>query len=230
MKKAKDSKSKRDNKLYAYYIELESTLDFARHAFIHGSGHIKAIKEAGKYRLMSNGEKLGDTRLVYYSTLDKIGNFAVYDPGVETKERFEIKESIVDEANDYKTYKTPIIELLSNPYTEETGLKKAEKVTKVEIKDFGTLIRSLVGYIREEETPPRLYAFFDNNSHIIGTFELFHESGAKIFTYARTDTKEKFSALRYNYTTDTITPTNSFDEKSAVYIRVINLKKKFPFF
>lgn len=229
MKKAK-SKSKRENKLYAYYIELESSLDFARHLFSYGSGHVKAIKEGNKYKFLSTGEKMGDLRLVYYSIIDRIGNFFVYDPGSESKEKFEIKDKVTSELNDYKAYKAPIIELLSNPYIEEKEFKKAEKVTKVEIKEFENLIRSLVSYIHDEESPPRLYGFFDKNQYIIGTFELFHESGAKIFTYAKINTKERFSALRYDYTNDTITPTDSFEQKSAVYIRVINLKKQFPFF
>ena len=44
------------------------------------------------------------------------------------------------------------------------------------------------------------------------------------------DLKEKFGTLSYNYLTDTIEPVRSFEGKSAVYIRVINLKKEFPFF
>ena len=77
---------------------------------------------------------------------------------------------------------------------------------------------------------PRLYAFYSKGDHIIGTFDLFHESNAKVFAFARTKIKDRFSALAYNYTTDTVERSTSFSDRSAVYIRVINLKRPFPFF
>jgi hypothetical protein len=109
-------------------------------------------------------------------------------------------------------------------------MKKSGKIIKIEIKDPHALVKSLANYVHEEEPLPKLYAFYDGKDHIIGTFDFFHESGAKIFTYAKTDIKDSFGALSYTYTTDTVEPANSFAEKSAIYIRVINLKKPFPFF
>ena len=55
--------------------------------------------------------------------------------------------------------------------------------------------------MHDDEPTQRLYAFYDGKDHIIGTFELFHESSAKIFTFAKIDIKRTFSALA------TITPT-----------------------
>lgn len=228
--KAKAGKKGRGNGISAYYIEMDSPLDFARHISAYGWRHVKAVKVNGKYRLFSIGEKLSKVRLMYYTDLDKIGNFFVYDSDFNSAERFEIKDRMSTDTADYRHYKAPIIEILSNPYTEEKDFNKAVKVLKVEVREFDTLARSLASYAIEDEPLPRLYAFFDKNSHILGTFELFHESGEKVFTYAKMDSNEKFSALRYNYTTDTISPTNSFEEKSAVYIKVINIKKPFPFF
>lgn len=226
MKKSKE-KSKGENTLTAYYIELKGISDFAGQNFDYPGGHIKAVKEGSKYRLMSMGEKIGDIRLIYYVTVDKIGKFFVYNP-TESLGNYEMKDQIITEQGNFKSLRAPIIELLTNPYKEAKELKKVDKVRCIEIKDSGTLIRSMLNS-HEDDSPPKLYAFFDKTSHIIGTFELFHESGAKIFTYSRTDIKSVFGSLSYNYMNDTVEPSDSFN-KSAVYVRVINLSKPFPFF
>jgi hypothetical protein len=231
VKKAnKKGKSKEKKELYAYYVELESPLDLARQAFGYTAGHIKAMKNKDKYVLMTPGERIGELRLIYYTQVDAIGNFFVYNPGSDSLERFEIKDRIISDHTDYKSYKAPIVEMLTTPYSELKDMKKGGKVTKIEIKNSDALIKSLASYAQEDDPLPKLYAFFDGKDHIIGTFEFFHESGIRIFTYAKIAIPERFSALSYNYTTDSIEPVNSFTEKSAIYIRVINLKKPFPFF
>ena len=149
MKKAKKPKAKRESNPCAYYMELESPLDFARQNSSSSPGHIKAIKEGGKYRLLTPGEKLGDLRIVYYSTIDRIGKFFVYKY-TEDKENFEIKDSIINEQNDFKSYKAPIIEMLSNPYLQAKDFNKAGKIITVEIKDFETLVKSLASYTHED--------------------------------------------------------------------------------
>ncbi len=227
----KEPKKKKEKGIFAYYVELESPLDLARHSFGYTPGHVKAIKEGGKFKLISMGEKFVDVRLIYYTTVDRISSFFVYNPGSsDSKERFEIREKVPQEQSDFKSYKAPIVELLSNPYTESKDLKKGGKVMKIEVKDFNAFVKSLANYAQDDEPPPKLYSFFSGKDHIIGTFDFFHEGGAKIFTFAKTNIKETFSALSYSYITDLIEPVNSFVEKSTVYIRVINLKKPFPFF
>jgi hypothetical protein len=226
----KKAGGKKDGKaLSAYYMELESPLDLTRRESGNGPGSISAIKNGGVYRLLSYGEKLGDLRIVYYADVEKISNFLVYNPGSDSKEGFEIVGSVPG-GYDFKSYKFPIMELASDPYTEAKDFKKADKIIKVQAKDPDSLIRSIVSQAHEDESVPRLYAFFNGKEHIIGTFGLFHESDAKIFIYSVTEIKKMFSALSYNYTDDKIEPVDSFTEKSLIYIRVINLKKPFPFF
>jgi hypothetical protein len=229
MKSKKGRKKKGSKELYAYYMELDSPLDLARQASSYEQGNINAIKSGGAYRLMANGERFGDLRVIYYSNIEKIANFLIYNPGSDSKEIFEMKNAVMG-GYDFKSYKFPVMELMSDPYKEARDFKKADRVIKIQVKSPDSLVKSTANYAREEESVPRLYAFFHGNEHIIGTFDLFHESSARIFTYAITDKKEKFGALSYNYTDDTIEPVNSFVDKSVVYIRVINLKKPFPFF
>lgn len=225
----KDKKEKKDKTIHAYYLELESPLDLARQAFGLGAASIKAIKDAQKYRLLLTGEHIGEIRIIYYATVEKIGNFFVYHAGwSEQYERSEIKDSIISDQSDYKSYKAPIVELLSLPYKEEKSFEKAGKILLIEAKDWKTMVKAVAGSAQEDSLP-KLYAFYKGSDHIIGTFDFFKE-GVKVFTYAKTSIKEKFGALSYSYPTDTITPVNAFAEKSETYIRVINLKKPFPFF
>lgn len=225
-----DKKDRADKNLYAYYVEVESGLDLARQAFGYGHAHIKAIKEGKSYRLICTGEKIGKLRMLYYTDIDKIGGFMVYEPESESGERIRIKETVTADATDYRSFRAPIIELLSNPYMKTEDFKKAGNVMKVEIKDPNALVKAIAGYANEEDTMPKLYAFFDGKDHIIGTFEIIRESDVRIFAYAKIQISESFGALSYNYTNDTVQPAKSFAEKLMVYIRIINLKKPFPFF
>ena len=131
----KDSKKgEKERGLYAYYVELESELDFARHMFGYSPySHINAIKEGGKYRLLSFGERLKSVRMIYYTTTSALSNLFVYIPA-EQPERFEMRDKLSPNA-DFNSYKAPIVELLSNPYSEVKDLKKAGSVIKVGIKD-----------------------------------------------------------------------------------------------
>lgn len=225
--KKKEEKEK-DKPLYAYYIELESIADLARQSF--GSAHIKSFRDGKSYRMLSTGERIGKLRILYYIDSEKSGNFIVYEPWLESGERTEIKDTLMADSSDYKSFKLPIMEMLSNPYEKADDLKKAGKVMKVEIKDSNTLVKALAAYAREEDIMPKLYAFFSGKDHIIGTFELFHEGDARIFSYSKIPTNDKFSTLTYNYTNDVVKPANNFADKSIVYIRIINLKNAFPFF
>jgi len=230
VKKAKKKDGKKaDKNIYAYYIELDSILDFARQALDYTSRHINAVKEKNKYRLVTTGERLGGVRLIYYTEVVKIGNFFVYTPEAEPTERCSIEDTLPQQA-DYKSYRAPIVEMLGGPYTEAKDMKKAGNIIKIEAKDANSFIKALAGHAHDDDAPQKLYAFFRGKDHIIGSFDFFHESSAKIFTYAKMDRKNVFGALRYNYSNDSIEPADTFTEKTAIYIRVINLKNPFPFF
>ncbi len=220
---------KKGKEMLAYYVELESALDLARYVSGYGPGaYVKAVKDSANYRLLAGGEKLGDLRIVYYSDVKNISNFLVYSPESDAGERFELTDS--QGQPDMRSFKAPIIELLSDPYSKAKDLGKAEKVVKVEVRDPEALAKSIAGMGREDEQMPRLYAFRSKNDHIIGTFELFHESNAKVFTFAKVKEKETFSALAYNYTTDAVEYVNGFSDRSVIYIKATNLKRPFPFF
>jgi hypothetical protein len=229
MSMAKSKKDKADKNIYAYYIEVVSPLDLAKQIFDYSLRHINTVKEKDSYKIFAPGEKFGDVRFVYYVNLEHIGKYLVYTPEAEPIERYTMVDRLPEQP-DYRSYRSPIVELLATPYSETKDIKKAAKVIKVEVKDPHMLLKAMIGRLNEDLQPQKVYAFYSGGDHIIGTFEFFHES-VKTFTYAKTEIKNIFNAIRYNYEKDSISTTNSFTEmSSSFYIRVINLKKPFPFF
>lgn len=223
-------KKSKEKGMHAYYMELESPLDLARHIFRDGNGvNIMALKANDSYKLISLGERLGDVRIAYYSNVKKISDIFVYSTESDAGERFELTTAS-ELHSDIRSFKAPIMELLADPYSEAKNLKKAEKVIKAEVKNSYSLVKSIANDTHDEQGIPMLYAFQSKGSHIIGTFDLFHEQNTKVFTYAKFPVKESFGTLAYNYITGIIEPTANFAERSAIYIRIINLKKPFPFF
>jgi len=224
----KESKSK-DRKLHAYFMELDSLLDLAKQIFSYEHAYVKALKDGKGNMLTSGGEKFGDTRIIYFSRAEKEGKFLIYN-ALDFSENAEIRNSALPEEIGYKAFRAPIVQLESSPYAETKELKK-HGVVKVKATDASAFIKAIAGHFAKEESMPRVYAFYTGKDHIIGTFDLFHEGSTKIFTYAITEHGKRFNSLVYNYTNDSIDVSNTFSpEKSTIYVRVINLKKPFPFF
>jgi hypothetical protein len=214
------------NELTALYVGVASLDDLARSALSERQTRIIAVREAAQYRLLTEGEKPGDFRIIYYFETQKIGKYLIYKAD-EKGERAELADT-VESAGHYNTYKVPIIEMLSSPYAE---LKKGalEKVARSEARDYGSMVRSLVNHTDEDSLPPKLYAFFHEKSHVVGSFELFWEHH-NVFAYAKIDSQLRFSVLNYDYNTDTIDSTGAFPDPSKIRVRVINLAEPFPFF
>lgn len=216
----------------ACYIKLNSVLDLARNAcdFTGAVRPIYAVKDGKSYTLFSAGEKVGDLRLLYYCKCDATGKFCIYNPGDEySKEGAEIKDDINAEANDLKLYKIPIMELMKNPYTIKAGAKP--ELQQVQVKDFESLVKALIsGMSGDDSGAPKVYGFSCKGERFIGSYELFHESGARFLTFAKVDQKGAFGSISYNYIDGMVETSNSFSGKSRMYIRVINLAEPFPSF
>lgn len=214
----------------ACYVRLNSALDLARNScdFTGAVRPINAVKEGKEYRLFSIGEKVCGTRMLYYCKSGAIGKFCIYNPGGESKERLEMKDEISTEASDMRLYKIPVIELLKNPYRVKEKAKL--EATLVQVKDFSSLIKALISdTVGEEGGAPKVYGFFSKGEHFIGSYEVFHEGSAKFFAYARVE-KDIFNSIGYNYANGAVETMDSFNSKSHMYVRVVNLAEPFPFF
>jgi hypothetical protein len=221
--------AEKSQKSYGYYIKLMTLLDLARNSCSIGSGasHINALKQGSRYRLFSIGEKLDSTRLLYCLDVDSRGEVLVYNPNAE-EEECGFKDAVPVASEDYKKYKIPVAEISSSVYTIRNKLSDA--VTTVKVKGLDSLVKSIVSDTSGRTETVKLYSFFHNAQHIIGTFSLFRDSALKTFAYTSTDAKEQFGYLRYNYLNDSVEFCRSTAEKSLIYLRIINLAEQFPFF
>jgi hypothetical protein len=224
-------KKDKDDETDACYVRLNSILDLARNScdFTGAVRPIHAIKEGKEYTLFSIGERVSDTRMLYYCKSNEIGKFCVYNPNEEPKERMEMKDEISSESSDIRLYKIPVVELLKNPYK----IKKTAKLeaTLVQVKDFSSLIKALINdNAGEEAGAPKVYGFFSKGEHFIGSYEMFHEGSSKFFAYAKVDRKDVFNSIGYNYANGVVEVMDSFSSKSHMYVRVVNLAEPFPFF
>ena len=225
-KKANTAKKEKpaEKGLHAIYIELDSMRDLARQ-LMGRSSHIKAFRKESEYMLSVQGEKIGDTRLIYFMRSKAMGKFLLYDPDVEGKEHAEITDSMPDHP-EFKSMRVPIMMLESNPYS--VGKFPGDSVTNVRAADFDSFVKALAAM--HEDGSPKIYAFFDGSDHITGTFDMFRESGAKVFTFTKAPFEKPFAAIRYNYMTGKPSATDSFTDNSSIYIKTVNLKSPFPFF
>lgn len=225
-------KGDKGHALEGYYVGLNSLLDFGRQMASFGGNarHTNAIKKGDKYRIFTIGEKINNVRLLYYFDVDDIASFAVYNPGVDSKESFQMRDTAGNLASAYQLYRSPIVEVAKNPYKVKDSAKGMDKVELVEVKDYKGMVKALVNSATMSESPASVYAFFYKSAHYIGTFELFHESGSKVFAYARLDTAKTFISLGYNYNEGSVSVSDTFGERSSFYVSVVNLADTPPFF
>ena len=219
----------KDQGSQGYYVRLSALIDLARHSCVIGSGvsHINAIKQGSKYRLFSLGEKLDGTRLLYCLDVESKGDALMFNPTAE-EEECGFKDAAPLTPEDYKKYKIPVVEISNGLYTIKPKLSNA--VVTVKVNGVEPLVKSIVSDTLGRTETVKLYSFFHNSQHIIGTFSLFRDGTSKTFAYASVDAKEQFSYLRYNYLSDSVEFCHSIADKTLIYLRIINLAEPFPFF
>lgn len=215
-------KEKKENRVT--YVKVTSLNDLVRN--IAGSrSYSMALKAGSGYRLLCEGEHLGECRLVYYFETSKISRYLIYSADEDGNEKVEMVDDVTQRNDHYKSQRIPIIEISKDPYSP---LKKDDlnKVTLIETKDLDSLVRALVSDMEEDERP-KLYSFQSGKEKIFGSYTLTkHDT----FVYARSSQKDSFPVMSYDSISDTIEPTKTFAGTSKLHIRVINLAEQPPFF
>jgi len=210
----------------ALYLKLDSINDLARNMAGEKS-YLLASKEAGGYRLMSEGERIGEGRIIYWAQAKSMGRYLIYVADEETGERVEVVNDVTARADHYKSQRIPIMELAGDPYPQmEKGALKEIRV--VEAKDPNALVRALINSMADEEVP-KILSFPAGKGRIIGSLTLL-EGGEKVFTYSKAKTRERFSNISYDYNSDTLEYTNLVGGSSKINTRVINLSEQPEFF
>jgi hypothetical protein len=218
----KGKKEKQENRVT--YVKTASLNDLVRN--IAGSrAYSMALKSGSSYRLLCEGEHLGECRLVYYFDSSKIARYLIYSADEEGNEKVEMVDDVTERNDHYKSQRIPIVEISKDPYSplEKDDLKN---VTLIGTKDMDSLVRAIVSDMEEDERP-KLYSFMAGKERIFGSFTLTkHDT----FVYAKASQKAQFSSISYDSVSDTIEFTNSFAGTSKLHIRIINLGEQPPFF
>lgn len=227
----KISKTKSKKGIDAYFLELKSPLDLARYVcdfgtFIEPLNAVRSSKD--HYIIFSKGEKMGKMGSIYYTESKHIGKIGIYRHGDLTEDFYMIDNIKLFE--NFKYYRIPIIEIEKLPF--KSSKTKADGITSIEIKDFDSMVKEAISIAVKNETIAKLYSFMDGSRHILGTFDIMNgDDENKIFWYSTIDEEKEFNFLRYDYNSDVVEQVNVSDENpSYIYVKVINLAEKFPFF
>lgn len=212
--------------LRALYTRLESIEDLARSAAGERSC-IFAVKSGTSYKMMCEGESIGEGRIIHHFDSKRTGRYLVYSTDEESGERAELADDVTQRNDHYKSQRIPIIEIVKDPYSA-MGKGDLKGVSSVEAKDGGALARALVNDMGEDESP-KLYSFAAGKERIIGTLA-FLKGSDKTFIYSRVGQKGPFPAISYDYNSDTVEMSKSFNGAAKIRIRVINLAEQPPFF
>jgi hypothetical protein len=213
---------KEKNEFNVHFVKLASLIDLARYVcdFTPTLPPIYSFKEDGKYRFFSEGEKIDDTRLIYYTESDSTGRYGIYAPvNQSAKESFHVLDRY--EKDDYKVYKFNIVEFLSRPYKEKDV--KAGTIAYVRIKEPEPLVTALMSRGMSEEMMNKVYLFSHNGETFVGTFDLLGADDTRVFLFSKIEMKEPCGFFRYSYATDKLEGTNEPFESQYTYVRIINL-------
>ncbi len=212
----------KDENLDAVYIMVSSLEDLARCA--SGSqGHIKAISVAKRFRLLVEGERIGE-QMIYFFDVDSIGRYLIYMIN-ESAQSANISNKHLDSAANYNSYALPIVQISSDPY-KKIAHPKMDGAGLIEALDLESLVRATISNAYGEAVQ-KMYAFDYKGKHIIGTFELFKKKRG-IFAYVSSESGFG-GLLEYDYSTDSIKSSQKVD-LGKTYIKVVHLSEPFPFF
>lgn len=228
MPKKQDEKKK--EKLIGRYVQLSSLEDLARIHLgePHIPRHLRALKDGNSYKIFIQGERFGDARCLYYVKAATLRRFCVLRVGHDGVERAELKDDVTEDVGDFKAFKVPIIEISKEIYDTKVQ-PKFDTVVQMQIRDYEALIKALLTN-GSDEGMPMVYSFVSKGSRYIGTGDLMREGDTRVFNYSKIDDKEQFSALAYDYNTDSVTAERKVSDKTTGYVKVINLAEPLPFF
>ncbi len=219
---AATKKEKNDNR--AAYVRTATLNDLVRNIACSRS-YAMALKSGNTYKILCEGEHIGECRIIYYFESKTIARYLVYSADEENGETMEMVDDVTKRTDHYKSQRIPIIVIAKDPYSpqEKNDLKG---LSLIEAKTPDSIIRALLSEMDEDEQP-KVYSFMVGKDRIIGSFALTkHDT----FLYSKVTSKEQFPVISYDSVSDTAEPTKSFAGTSKLHIRIINLAEKPAFF
>lgn len=170
---------------------------------------------------------MGDGRIIYYFESRQTGRYLVYLADEESGEKVEIVNDVTKRNDHYKSQRIPIVEISSDPYSK-MGKADIKGISAIEASDRGALARALVNEMDEDESP-KLYSFPAGKGRMIATLALIKGSD-RMLVYSKAESNERFPTISYDYGSDTVELSRSFNGASKIRVRLINLAEAPPFF
>lgn len=224
-------KSKTQQGKSILYVKARSLNDLARLVcnFDYTAENLVLTKDGKGYRLLALGECIGDVTLSYYVNVPGKERLMQYTmPGPDSDQELS---RFVSTAGERPSHYISIIE------TDLSVFKEAKDVTKkavvgVRMGTFDDLISAVIMKAVRGEFFPHVYAFSEGSKTVFGAFDVFEElaDDRKAFYYTVADYKKSGNFARYSYNTGKIDITDRLGEHAYMYVKIISLAEKFPFF
>lgn len=209
------------------YVELSSFNDLARFAcaFREYPKRVFSQEYNGK-RILSSSITLGNTLIVFYSSIPKDGRYVSY----QVSSGNEICE-VVESTKDISHY-APIIHAESeiSPLSEKTK-EITDQFHPIKLKDLGSLARLTYDPEFPEEPDLTLYAVPHKYSWMLGyVTSLEMDEFYYNFNYVELDSEPVKNFMKYqgNYGQDPVF-VNNFDH-GFTYLPIVKIKEDHPLF
>lgn len=199
---------------------LAANLDFSSESLIRDS-------KDGE-RIMLLGEGMGNTVVAYYVETKEKGSLIKYTFPEHGRylENVEFVQGAEAQPNHY-------ISILSADLGSFKSTKKInpKDVLQIRMGSPGDIINAVIRKAVRNEALLHLYAFKEKGKTVICGFDLLDQLNDDQRTFYYAMAKEEPSGFaRYSYSTNRFEFTNTVGEYSYMYVKIINLAEKFPFF
>lgn len=225
-------KRKEKNEKEILYVKLASAVDLARYAynFDFTSRSLLQFKaESGVTRVVCLGEAIGNVTLGYYVNIDSPSAVAIYNFPSSRDERESVRFAGNAEGNEKKGI--GMINLDLSVFGKAKGVGKGE-IMLIKVGSPEDLVHATIKRTVNEEAFMNLYAFDYKGKSILCCFDLIQElaDDRKTFYYAVLKDKKRAGFAKYSYANNTFEFTETVEEHSYIYVKIINLAEPFQFF
>ncbi len=215
--------------LFAKAVSLNDICRYA-YNFNFTSSCLFSLRRGKKSRVFALCETLGKKTLACYVDMEHgkdIDRLRYVPPSEDVAEVSEVTGS--GSKNDQ--YSINVIGIDTDKGIESSNAKG--KISLVRLRSVEDLIVAAIKKAAGAETVPHVYAFLYKGERVMAALQLFDElegdDGTSVMYYAYYK-GEDASFARYNYTENSVDFANVAGEHSYMYVKIINLAEKFPFF
>lgn len=223
------AKQKEKEESRIYYLRAGSLEDVCRLAcrFDFTSDTLLLHKSGSENRLISLGERIGETQIAYYASTNESGGIVLYEPATDSgKERM----TFTSNTDLPGKYYINVMRADLSKFTSASSIDKKE-VQVVKVETLEDLVGAVIRRASGEEKIAGIYAFNLGSRRAFGAFDVIGtlSNSKPVFFYAFGDSGKAGNFARYDYRNNILDFANAMEGHAYVYAKVINLAEPFPF-